>query len=71
VSIGRHISTVFQHPILNPPQNLSRVEDGRATLFLVEIKPGMKAYRYDVDINIVNPDSRDVTPKSLAKGADE
>jgi hypothetical protein len=58
---------------MQPSQLYQREVDGKASAFLLEIKPGAMAYRYDVNIVVKwnDPNTNRDFEKNLAKGTDE
>lgn len=55
------------------PTHHARQMEGRASAFIINIQPGAKAYRYDVNVELVWTDlgTGQEFNKSLAKGTDE
>lgn len=57
--------------LLQEATGYGHVEKGITTSFLIEIKPGSRAYRYNVDIALITCGEDGVYEKNLAKGSDE
>jgi len=56
--------------MMRPAENYLKKMSGRASAFLIDIKPGAKAFRYDVSIKLKWFEGQDYD-KDLAKGTDE
>ncbi|KAH7705858.1 hypothetical protein AAVH_26929 [Aphelenchoides avenae] len=57
-----------ENSLNKPAKNFRIEEDGIATLFKIDIKPGSVVYRYDVEVFRMDSKGQ---PRSLAKGADD
>lgn len=63
------MTRAFQKPmeksVAVPAKEFHSMQEGICSIFMIDVEPGRKAFRYDVDIKNVT------RQKSLAKGADE
>ena len=60
----------IQAPLMQPAHP-SRQMEGRASAFIIQVRPGAMAFRYDVNVELQWMKDGQEYNKSLAKGTDE